>query len=251
MHPCSRILRLAPRASTPSRFGLHLRAAALAAALPSAACSPDAPLPRDPLEGLVVERPTCDVTSDAGVASRTIAFTHLTIPDGYNSVPGVNLDALENTMPAGHGATVSACGKTDATNGVDNSAAGILLSLITIVDVASGLVASYSTAGIANDPIGTFTLELELTHLISADASDDACVVVLLHLTDSQGLTTTSHGTGTLVGHRLVAYSNDAFVLPIQMPPLRPEDCIDGGYLGAVLEGDVFGAWFHWPLVAD
>ncbi len=30
-----------------------------------------------------------------------------------------------------------------------------------------------------------------------------------------------------------------------------PEEAVDGGYLGALLEGDVFGVWFHWPLVAD
>ena len=26
---------------------------------------------------------------------------------------------------------------------------------------------------------------------------------------------------------------------------------VDGGYVGAALRGEVFGAWFHWPLVAD
>jgi hypothetical protein len=31
----------------------------------------------------------------------------------------------------------------------------------------------------------------------------------------------------------------------------EPEDCVDGGYVEAMLAEGVFGAWFHWPLVAD
>jgi signal transduction histidine kinase len=56
------------------------------------------------------------------------------------------------------------------------------------------------------------------------------------------GYSTTGSGLGMRICADMVgnAYGLD-----------EPEDCVDGGYLGAVLEGDVFGAWFHWPLVAD
>lgn len=56
------------------------------------------------------------------------------------------------------------------------------------------------------------------------------------------GYSTTGSGLGLRICADMVgnAYGLD-----------EPDDCVDGGYVGATLRGEVFGAWFHWPLVAD
>ncbi len=54
------------------------------------------------------------------------------------------------------------------------------------------------------------------------------------------GYSTTGSGLGLRICADMVA---NAYGLD------EPEDGLDEGYLGAMLVNDVFGAWFHWPLV--
>ena len=56
------------------------------------------------------------------------------------------------------------------------------------------------------------------------------------------GYSTTGSGLGLRICADMVA---NAYGLD------DPEDGVDDGYLGAMLVNGVFGAWFHWPLVAD
>jgi hypothetical protein len=230
------------RAPTKKRSGPGAwRAAVGVFALWATACDgDDHSIVPDPRQGLIVERPSCDVALDADVITRTIAITHLAVPEPGAAPVGVNLDQLDNNwLPVGLGPTVAGCGERDFAGGIDNSAAVWLPSFESFfwpLDVQSALVASYSTTGVANDPVGAFTMQIELAHLAALDASDDPCVEVVLRQTRANGETTMVRGSGALVGHRLIAFSNDAFALPIQMPPFRQEDCIDRLCVAAELD---------------
>ena len=56
------------------------------------------------------------------------------------------------------------------------------------------------------------------------------------------GFSTTGSGLGLRICADMVG---NAFGLD------DPEECVDDGYVGALLADGGFGAWFHWPLVAD
>lgn len=163
----------------------------------------------------------CNLNADADTGTVTGTVTHLGIP----ASDGFNLDGLNNAAPpAGSGANVAGCGKTDTAGGVDNALGAIATSLASVIDLNQALQDTLLRTNADGGTSGSITVQVMLDHLNAGQ--NDPCVGIhaSIGLVGNAPIVVT--GTGSLTNNVLTAYFSEQLQFNVQLADqIPPASC--------------------------
>lgn len=166
----------------------------------------------------------CGPAPDTDTGTQTITITHLSIP----AVDGLDLDGINNASPpAGMGATIAGCGKSDNVGGIDNALGAVATGLTGTLDLNAAMAGLVQRTLPDGGTQGSLVLTIVADHL--STTANDPCLGLSATFAPAGRAPVTIIGFGTMTNNVVNATFVGALPFYIPMDGAIPNEvCISG-----------------------